>query len=665
MVLASSCEHKSLGAIRTLEVSLVRSGICVGDRVQLEADAKVSVAGGSAGWSVSYEWSTSDPELLSRPEGAQAAVADAVSAGTAAASVTARLVDPSGRAVDSRTADSSFPVSYRTAPASRSEYASEALPATVRGEVVRWSDAEWSSTDPSVAAVDGRTGRITAVSSGTAELTVVWDGGRRSATFAVEVSVPVSGIALVRAPSRLAMGSSTIASASALPESATVRDLTWESDNPSAVSVSYEGDGSTAVLTANDEGSAAITVRSPSSGASESFEVSCVRTIRVEGVRLSRDSISVSAGSRVFLSAQVEPEDATDRRIEWRSSSPLVRIVSSGSDGCEAEVTGLLASPATITAAAASSDASASCEISTVDIAVTEVSLSARSLTLSGFEAVPLEAAALPEGASEPELSWSSQAPELVEVLPGSVRLLRMPREGEPNPVEITVSASSGVSASCLAYIEVPASSLALSEQALAMVPDTSRTLSASLVPANSTADPEVSWASSDESVATVSASGEVRAVAPGDAWITAALASDASVSAACQVSVTRITRVSLDRPALSILSGSGAVLFASTDAEPFSERTSAVAWSSSDPDVAVVLSAMSATSSAGDSSSSAGLEAVVRGVSPGSAVITATSVLDPALSASCVVTVTGMASMRMLPAAAVRVEPEGEIALS
>ena len=85
-------------------------------------------------------------------------------------------------------------------------------------------------------------------------------------------------------------------------------------------------------------------------------------------------------------------------------------------------------------------------------------------------------------------------------------------------------------------YSGVSAKSITLSATSLSMALGSSETLTASVLPAS--ASQFVDWASSDESVCTVSSDGTVKAVGTGTAAITATSLVTASVSATCSVRV-------------------------------------------------------------------------------------------------------------------------------
>ncbi len=128
-----------------------------------------------------------------------------------------------------------------------------------------------------------------------------------------------------------------------------------------------------------------------------------------------------------------------------------------------------------------------------------------------------------------------------------------------------------------------------------------------------------ISWASSDNAVATVDASGNVTGVAAGNATITA---TSGAVSATCTVTVTapvQTVAVSLDKTSGEVEVGKTVSLVATVTGHD----NKAVTWSSSDNAIATVDA-----------------NGVVTGVKAGTATITVTSQADNTKTATCSITV-------------------------
>ena len=135
--------------------------------------------------------------------------------------------------------------------------------------------------------------------------------------------------------------------------------------------------------------------------------------------------------------------------------------------------------------------------------------------------------------------------------------------------------------------VDVPVSSVSLDKTSVELKVGETVRLSATVLPADAK-DKTVTWTSSSQSIATVSPSGEVKAVAVGTASITA---SAGGKSASCSVKVSEstvsVTSVTLDKDRLDLTIGGTAKLTATVMPSDATDKT--VTWESSDASVATV----------------------------------------------------------------------------
>ena len=134
-----------------------------------------------------------------------------------------------------------------------------ALTATVSPATATNKSVTWSSSNTSVATVS-TAGVVTAVSEGSATITVKTADGDKTATCAVTVTaappvtIPVTGVTVAPPTLALKVGGATSAlTVDVTPTNATIKNVTWSSSNTSIATVSTAG-----VVTAVSEGSATI-----------------------------------------------------------------------------------------------------------------------------------------------------------------------------------------------------------------------------------------------------------------------------------------------------------------------------------------------------------------------------------------------------------------------
>ena len=135
------------------------------------------------------------------------------------------------------------------------EGSSEKLTATVEPQNATNNTVTWSSSNPEFVTVAN--GTVTAVSAGTATITVTTADGNHKATCTVTVipkTVQVSGIQVQGAAS-IYVGDTTKLTATVTPTNATNQKVTWSSNNESVATVGTDG-----TVTAVSAGTATITV---------------------------------------------------------------------------------------------------------------------------------------------------------------------------------------------------------------------------------------------------------------------------------------------------------------------------------------------------------------------------------------------------------------------
>lgn len=130
----------------------------------------------------------------------------------------------------------------------------------------------WISSDTNVATVDIN-GKVTAVSSGSAIITVTTVDGGFTAECKVTVKNPVTSVSLNKNDVTLDIGDTEKLIADILPKNATVKDVIWTTSNEYIATVDSNG-----VVTALTSGEAVITVTTKDGG----FTDNCIVNVNVD-----------------------------------------------------------------------------------------------------------------------------------------------------------------------------------------------------------------------------------------------------------------------------------------------------------------------------------------------------------------------------------------------
>ena len=495
----------------------------------------------------------------------------------------------------------------------------ETIIATVIPEFADNPKVTWSSSDESVATVDG--GVVTAVAAGSASITATSEDGGLKATCNVLVAISVTGVTLDQSSISINIGNTATLSATLIPENATERTIGWDSDNEAVATVDN------GVVTAISAGTSTISVVTMDGFFIATCDVTVISP--VTSVSLDQVDLDLVPEENATLVATVAPAGASNPSVIWSSSNETVATVANG------EVTAVANGEAVITVTTVDGGFIATCSV-TVATPVTGVSLDKATLDLEKGGTATLTATVTPEDATDPSVSWSSSEEAVATVAGGVITAVS---KGEAVITATTVEG--GFTATCNVTVTTPVTGVSLDQDTLELEPGESAILLASVTPADAS-DPTVSWSSSSDNVATVT-DGVVNALANGIATITVTTA-DGGITATCDVTVkTSVTGVSLDHTSLELEKGENAALAATIT--PSEATDQSVSWSSSDETIATVANG------------------VVTAVANGKATITVTTT-DGGITATCEVTVYTSVTGISLDQASIELEPGGTATL-
>ena len=391
-----------------------------------------------------------------------------------------------------------------------------------------------------------------------------------SACVEQEEYIPVESVSLSVEEAELVVGESLQLSASVKPSDATEQELLWDSSDELVAKVSNTG-----MVTAESEGVAIITATVGKKKATCQVAVK-KPFVEVADIILDNESITLEKGNSIVLTADVYPDDATDKTVSWICSDDKVATVDQ--DG---RVTAIGGGVATVTASAGSK--SAACVIEVI-VPVESVKLSQESIALYVGDEAVLTASILPSDATDQSVVWTSSEDDVVAVDEnGKVTALK---EGSAT---ITARAGDETSACVVTVAKrvIEVSSLEINKSSITLEPGAAECLTVIVHPADAS-DYTIVWSSSDEDVAVVDLNGNVSAIKEGDAVITvAAGGKQAECAVTVKSSIIRVESISLDKTSIKIEVGSTDCLTATVSPDTATDKS--VRWSSTNPDIASV----------------------------------------------------------------------------
>ncbi len=456
------------------------------------------------------------------------------------------------------------------------------------------------------------------------------------AESAVE-TIPVASIdvtpdtATVRAGGSLSMSARVLDSTGATID---VGGVVWSSSNASVASVSSAG-----VVTALLPGTARIAV---SAGGKSATADITVAARDVASVVVNPPTLSIRVGVSTPLQAltlDAEGGTLTGRAVTWNSSAPAIATVSASG-----VVTGVAAGAATITATSAGRVGQAAVTVTLPPVQTVTVS---RALDTIGVTGSVTKTAVLRDASNTVltgrALSWSSSNVAVATVSStGNVLGLA------PGTVTISATSEGRIGNSTVVVLARLASAVILTPATTTLIVGVTQQLSAQITDAqgNLLTGRPIAYASDAPTVASVSASGLVTALAPGTARITATSEGKTGVSTV-QVIPVPVASVQVTPATATLLTGRTQQLTATPRSAAGTVLTGRViTWATGAPGIATV--------------SATGL---VSAIAPGIALVLAT-IDGVTQSATITVTAPAIASVTITPSAPV-IDPFGSVQLT
>lgn len=375
-------------------------------------------------------------------------------------------------------------------------------------------------------------------------------------------------------------------------------NVVWTSDNSAVATVDFSG-----MVTGIADGEATITAASIDGKYTASCKVS-VSSVLI-GMSFENPSVEMEKGSQTTLKLVLSPSNITDVELSWMTGDPKVATVENG-------VVTAVGNGSTSIIVTASEGINAVCTINVVTT-VTGISLDSSKLELRKGESHQFSISVLPEGASDPGVTWTSTNPSVASVNAQGVVVAL-----SGGTTIITAKSENGKTDTCNVVVTSPVTGVTLDREEIILNVNQVDQLLVTIAPEDAN-NRQVIWDSTDLSVVTVSSDGTVMALKAGVAQITVTTV-DGYFVATCNVTVKNLVTQITFGDAPTEVPGEPVVL-PSSDLEqgktlllvptliPEDCETPILTWTSSNPAVAVV-----------------GTDGTVVGISVGEAVITVTA---------------------------------------
>ncbi|PJI08991.1 MULTISPECIES: Ig-like domain-containing protein [Clostridium] len=478
----------------------------------------------------------------------------------------------------------------------------DTLTASVTPDDAVNKDVTWTSSNPSIATVD-ETGKITALEAGTATITAATANGTSASCT---VTVKPTTIALNKTTDKIDIGGTDTLTAAVTPKDVADKGLTWRSSNKSIATVDKSGKvtgvgvGTAVIMVATADGeidSCTVTVKKPttiklnkvkdiidvggadtltaivtpdeisSQGVTWQSSDSSIATVDASGkitgvkagtvtvtattadgktasctvtvkdpttIALNKTTDKIDVGGTDTLTALITPLDIANSGAAWQSSDPSIATVD-----ITGKITGVKAGTAVITAATADGK-TATCTVIVKE--PTTIKLNKTTDTMDVGQTEVLTATITPDEIASQGGTWTTSDSTVATVdITGKVTAVK------PGKVVITAKTVDGKTASCTITVKYP-TTITLNKTTDTLEAGTTDALTATVTP-DEIASKGVTWSTSDKTIATVDASGNVIALGVGTTTITATTAD--GKTATCTVTV--IPEINRDKAVLCV----------------------------------------------------------------------------------------------------------------
>lgn len=423
------------------------------------------------------------------------------------------------------------------------------------------------------------------------------------------IHIPVENITISQTSTSLNVGNSVQLIASVLPSNADNKSISWTSSNMNIANVNTNG-----LVTGVSCGKAIITATSIES---PTLYVCCDVNVHqpLQSISLNTTNLTLKAG-QIYdgLTVTYYPATADNKSLTWLSTNSEVASVDDNGK-ITAKSSG---ETKVIVSSVENSDIKTECSIIVIQ-PVTGISLNTTSLDLIEKESSQLVAIILPENASNKSVNWTSSDISIAMVsTDGTVYAIK---PGQATIMATTVDG--GFVALCKVTIKpktIYISDIKLSTNSETLAVGETLQLNAILSPENAS-NKIVNWTSTNPSIANVTTTGLVTAIAEGETQIIATTSDGSNLSAICKINVNKrfITISQIQITPSSVRIPVGNTMNLSVIISPNDATNKTVKWSSTNPSVVTISE-----------------DGVVSAISDGDAIVIASTQDGSNLSATC-----------------------------
>lgn len=292
--------------------------------------------------------------------------------------------------------------------------------------------------------------------------------------------------------------------------------ITWKSSDDTIVEITNT-QGKTATITGNKVGKAVITVTQEIKGVKKSAICNVTVVKSAEKITIDPPSVEMDVDDTKMLKAILSPDNMLVGNLKWSSSDEKVVKIDSY-NGQNATIKGVGDGTATVTVINTDNAIIGTCKVTvhgkssgiTVTPATATVQLADKSLQL--------KAVVLPATNIQPELTWMSSDTSIADVDGNGLVTFK---DGGTVKITVFIKSNPTVSATATITIKRSLSGFKLDQTSKVMFTGEEYKLGYTFTPADAS-NQKINWTSAKPSVASVDSNGNILAVSPGETIIMA-----------------------------------------------------------------------------------------------------------------------------------------------
>ena len=509
----------------------------------------------------------------------------------------------------------------------------------------------WTLSNPALATITNE-GVLTANAKGTLKITAKYKKGTDTATasYTLQIKQKVTEITLTDTWLTLETGETATITATPLPATADDigRGISWTSADPAIATIDPAGN-----ITAQAAGTTTLTasflneaVLLNGRGASQNQYIKKSCTITVTEILPSRlhlipEDIACYVGETKQLTAIIEPANATNKTITWESADPAIATITR-----TGKVTAQAAGTTTLTAKTATGNRIATCTLEAEDFPFGEIQLETDNLTLYTGKTEQLRVPYTPA-----DISWEIADPEIAQIEAFETTGPDDRKSGwcqikglEKGETTLTATATHNgdpITKTCRISIKnIPLRELKFPAPKQTLYTGESLTMPAVPQPWDATITGEITYRSTDETIATIDETGTIHALKTntdetgeilGDCHMIATATSEDDDGnplpffAKCELKVLDINPEAIDlTPRTLAMEAGGAPATLTAQIRPENTTNKEILYHSENSAIATVSE-----------------EGTVTPISAGTTKVSAISAADPAITADSTITIT------------------------